>query len=249
MAKKYISLRGKFSLAPIVNGIVGAMRELGNIPDFTLEITADKQEHTESMSGDDTVDLVLYNTTGVSFSGTIEQIDEDNLAYVLSGKNVEVATKTVAAKSLGAVKAGEKIKLDGFNLTTVTVKDGADPGADIASTKYKVDPVFGTITFLEDVPAVTVGYTTGAVTHTTIASDFGKEYALYFEGINKITKDKVFLQLHRTVKSPDSSFELIHQEQGSYEISGDALGDLTKDKDGALGLYGYFTQIPQPTVP
>ena len=42
MAKKYISLRGKFSLAPIVEGVVGAMRELGNIPDFTLEITADK---------------------------------------------------------------------------------------------------------------------------------------------------------------------------------------------------------------
>lgn len=48
MAKKYISLRGKFSLAPIVEGVVGAMRELGNIPDFTLEITADKIEHTES---------------------------------------------------------------------------------------------------------------------------------------------------------------------------------------------------------
>lgn len=243
MAKKYISLRGKFSLAPIVNGIVGAMRELGNVPDFTLEITADKTEHTESMSGDDTVDLVLYNTTGVSFSGTIEQIDEDNLAYVLSGKNVEVPTKTEPEKSLGAVKNGQKIKLDGFNLTTVTVKGESD--AVIEASKYKLDAAFGTITFLEDIPSVTVGYTTGAITHTTIASDFGKEYALYFEGINKITKDKVFLQLHRTVKSPDSSFELIHQEQGSYEISGDALGDLTKDKDGALGLYGYFTQIPQ----
>ena len=249
MAKKYFSLRGKFSLAPISAGVVGAMRELGNIPDFTLEITADKFEHTESMSGDDTTDLVMYDTTGVSFSGNIEQLDMDNLAYVLSGKNVAVDTKTVAAQSLGAVKAGQKIKLDGFNLTTVTVKDGADPGAAIDASKYKVDAAFGTITFLEDVPAVTVGYITGAVTHTTIASDFGKEYALYFEGINKVTGDKVFLQLHRTIKSPDSSFDLIHSELGQYEISGDALGDLSKDKDGALGLYGYFTQIPQPTVP
>ena len=90
-----------------------------------------------------------------------------------------------------------------------------------------------------------VGYKTGAVTHTTIASDFGAEYALFFEGIDKISKDKVFLALHRTIKSPDSSFGLIHEEFGSYEISGDALGDLTKDKDGALGLYGYYTQIPK----
>lgn len=96
MAKKYISLRGKFSLAPIIEGVVGAMRELGNIPDFTLEITAEKIEHTESMSGDDTTDLVLYNTTAVSFSGTLEQLDPENLAYILSGKNVAVNTKTVA---------------------------------------------------------------------------------------------------------------------------------------------------------
>lgn len=243
MAKKYISLRGKFSLAPITEGVVGSMRELGNIPDFTLEISADKQEHTESMSGDDTTDLVIYNTTAVSFSGTLEQVDEENLAYILSGKNIEVPTDTVTDFSLGAVKTGQKIKLTGFNLTAVTVKGAAD--AVIEATKYKVDAVYGTITFLEDLPEVKVSYTTGVVTHTTIASDFGKEYALFFEGVNKITGDKVFLGLHRTVKSPDSSFGLIHSEFGSYEISGDALGDLTKDKDGELGLYGYFTQIPK----
>lgn len=245
MAKKYISLRGKFSLAPIVEGVVGAMRELGNIPDFTLEITADKIEHTESMSGDDTTDLVLYNTTAVSFSGTLEQVDADNLAYILSGKNVAVATKTVADHDLGAVTKGQKIKLDGFNLTLPTVTDGASIPIPIESTKYKLDAVYGTIEFLDDLPKVVIGYTTGAVTHTTIASDFGKEYALFFEGIDKISKDKVFLALHRTIKAPDSSFGLIHEEFGSYEISGDALGDLTKDKDGALGLYGYYTQIPK----
>jgi hypothetical protein len=245
MAKKYISLRGKFSLAPIVNGVVGAMRELGNVPDFTLEITADKIEHTESMSGDDTTDLVLYNTTAVTFSGTLEQIDKDNLAYILSGKNVEVQTKAVADRDLGAVTKGQKIKLEGFNLKTPTVTDGESTPVAIDPSKYKLDATYGTIEFLDDLPKVVVGYTTGVVTHTTIASDFGQEYALFFEGIDKISQDKVFLALHRTVKSPDSTFGLIHEEFGSYEINGDALGDLTKDKDGALGLYGYFTQIPK----
>ena len=123
--------------------------------------------------------------------------------------------------------------------------DGASTPVPIESTKYKLDAVYGTIEFLDDLPKVVIGYTAGAVTHTTIASDFGAEYALFFEGIDKISKDKVFLALHRTIKSPDSSFGLIHEEFGSYEISGDALGDLTKDKDGALGLYGYYTQIPK----
>ncbi|MDH1706226.1 hypothetical protein [Acinetobacter johnsonii] len=245
MAKKYMSLRGKFSLAPITEGVMGAMRALGNMPDLTLEITADKIEHTESMSGDDTTDLIIYNTTAVSFSGTLEQLDPDNLAYILSGKNVPVATKTVTDHDLGAVTKGQKIKLDGFNLTVPTVTDGASTPIPIEPTKYKLDADYGTIEFLDDLPKVVLGYTTGAVTHTTIASDFGAEYALFFEGIDKISKQKVFLMLHRTVKSPDSSFDLIHEEFGSYEISGDALGDLTKDKDGALGLYGYLTLIPK----
>ena len=99
MAKKYISLRGKFSLAPIVEGVVGAMRELGNIPDFTLEITADKIEHTESMSGDDTTDLVLYNTTAVSFSGTLEQVDADLVGIdVLQRANAGVQHMSAAGK-------------------------------------------------------------------------------------------------------------------------------------------------------
>ena len=247
MAKKYISLRGKFSLAPIVEGVMGAMRALGNVPDFTLEITADKVEHTESMSGDDTTDLVLYNTTAVSFSGTLEQVDDENLSYILSGKNIAVPTATITDKSLGAVTAGQKIKLEGFNLSAVAIKDDAD--AVVPEAKYKVDAEYGTITFLDALPTAKVTYTTGAVTHTTIASDFGAEYALFFEGIDKISKQKVFLALHRTIKSPDSSFGLIHEQFGSYEISGDALGDLTKDKDGALGLYGYYTQIPKVPTP
>lgn len=245
MAKKYMSLRGKFSLAPITEGVMGAMRALGNMPNLTLEITADKIEHTESMSGDDTTDLIIYNTTAVSFSGTLEQLDPDNLAYILSGKNVAVATKTVTDHDLGAVTKGQKIKLDGFNLTLPTVTDGASTPIPIEPTKYKLDADYGTIEFLDDLPKVVIGFTTGGVTHTTIASDFGAEYALFFEGIDKISKQKVFLMLHRTVKSPDSSFDLIHEEFGSYEVSGDALGDLTKDKDGALGLYGYLTLIPK----
>lgn len=112
MAKKYISLRGKFSLAPIVEGVVGAMRELGNIPDFTLEITADKIEHTESMSGDDTTDLVLYNTTAVSFSGTLEQVDADNLAYTSPSKKKvgvvdgQVATYCVSTPLQPIIRSG-----------------------------------------------------------------------------------------------------------------------------------------------
>lgn len=45
MAKQYISLQGKFYLAEIANGVAAAMRHLGSVPEFELEIGADLVEH------------------------------------------------------------------------------------------------------------------------------------------------------------------------------------------------------------
>ena len=82
MAKKYISLQGKFYLSEIANGVAGAMRHLGNVPEFELEITTDQVEHQESTSGQRTTDFVLTKTTGVNFKGQLEEVDEANLQYI-----------------------------------------------------------------------------------------------------------------------------------------------------------------------
>lgn len=84
MAKEYISLQGKFYLSKLTNGIAGAMRHLGNVPDFELEIGADIIEHQESTSGNRTTDFTMVNTTSVNFSGTLEEVDKDNLEYIVS---------------------------------------------------------------------------------------------------------------------------------------------------------------------
>ena len=83
-------------------------------------------------------------TTSVNFKGQLEEINPENLEYILSGMKSEVATKTVTDESLGTVKAGEEIKLDGYNLTQVSFKAGA---ATIATDKYVLDLVFGTVIF------------------------------------------------------------------------------------------------------
>lgn len=246
MSKTYISLQGRFYLAPIVAGVVGAMRELGNVPEFSLEIGAEVIEHNESMTGQRTVDFTMVQTTSVNFSGQLEQVDEENLKYILSGMNYEVAIQTDKTESLGVVKAGDEIKLGGYNLSDVTFTDSAEPAVAIAESKYTVDLVFGTVKFKEDISTPVVAkFTTGAVTHTTLASDFSSEYQLFFKGINTANGDNVAVTLHRTKKSPETEFPLIHEELGSYSISGQALSDVTKMADGNLGLYGYMVTIPK----
>ncbi|WP_180102201.1 hypothetical protein [Acinetobacter sp. YH12126] len=243
MAKNYISLQGKFYLSEIANGVAGAMRHIGNVPEFELEITTDQVEHTESTSGQRTTDFVLTKTTGVNFSGQLEEVDDANLQYILSGMKSEVASDTVTDQALGAVKVGEEIKLNGYSLTTVSFKAGS---AAIDELKYELDSVFGTVIFKETIAEpVTATYTTGAVSHTTIASDFNKEYELFFKGINTATGDNMAVRLWRTKKSPETTFPLIHEDLGQYEISGQALSDVSKGSDETLGLYGHVVTIPK----
>ena len=242
MAKNYISLQGKFYLSEIVNGVAGAMRHIGNVPEFELEITTDQVEHQESTSGQRTTDFVLTKTTGVNFKGQLEEVDEANLQYILSGMKTEVASKTVADQVLGTVKVGQEIKLNGYALTDVTFNAGATP---VAKEKYTLDAVFGTVIFHEAiVEPLTASYTTGVVSNTTIASDFGKEYELFFKGINTATGSYMAVSLWRTKKSPETTFPLIHEELGQYEISGQALSHTEKGSDPTLGLYGHVVNIP-----
>lgn len=254
MANKYISLQGRFYLAKIVAGVAGELRPIGNCPEFTLEIGAEMLEHKESMTGQRTTDFSMIQTTNVAFSGQLEEVDTENLAYILSGTNHAVESATVTAKSLGTVVAGKEYKLDGYNLSAVSFTDSAaEPAVTIDPSKYTLDAVFGTVIFNDvaglEMP-IKATYTTGAVTHTTLASDFTSEYKLFFKGINTITNEKVAVTLHRTKKSPETEFPLIHEELGSYQISGQALSDTTQDADGALGLYGHYVTIPDvPSEP
>lgn len=246
MAKDYISLQGMFHLAPIVNGVVGALRELGNMPEFEVEITADVIDHKESTSGQRTTDFTMVQTTGVNFSGQLEEVNKENLKYLLSGESFDIPTETVTGKSLGTVSANQKILLDAYNLTSVVVKDSTATPVVVASNKYVLDPVFGTIKFTDiaglTMP-LTIDYTSGAVTQTTIASDLEQEYMLYFEGINTVNGEKVAMKLWRTKKSPEVTFPLIHEELGQYQIQGQALSDISKASDSKLGLYGHFVNI------
>ncbi|OTG79410.1 hypothetical protein [Acinetobacter sp. ANC 4648] len=245
MSKQYISLQGKFYLAEITNGIAAAMRHIGNVPEFELEIGADVLEHQESTSGQRTTDFLMVKTTSVKFKGQLEEVNPENLEYILSGMKSEVATKTVTDESLGTVKDGEEIQLDGYNLTAVTFKAGATT---VDPDKYIVDKVFGTVIF-KDVTGLTdpilVSYTTGAVTHTTLASNFDKEYELFFKGVNTANGDSMAVRLWRTKKSPETTFPLIHEDLGKYEISGQALSDVSKGTDATLGLYGHVVTIPK----
>lgn len=247
MAKQYISFQGKLYLAPIVAGVAGAARHVGNAPDFEIELDGDVIEHQESTSGQRTTDFMMTRTRSVNFKGTLEEASKENIAYILNGHATAIADGPVTGKSLGTVAVGVEVPLGGYNVSNVVITDSTPVVVD--PSKYKVDAAFGTVT-LNDVAGLTMpltaDFTAGAASVTTINDRDSAEYELTFRGINTVDNSKVEVKLWRTKKDASATFPLIHEELGSYEISGMALSDAEKGSDSSLGLFGRVVQIAAP---
>lgn len=245
-----ISLQGKCYLAPIVAGVAGTPRYLGNTPDLEIATDAEILEHTESNSGQRTVDFTMTKTKSVTFKGTLEEVDKANLAYILNGNTSTISGGTVTAKNLGTVTAGTEITLGSYNVSGVVIKDSTSgTPVTIDPSKYKVDAAFGIVVF-SDVAGLTMplkaDFTAGTAEVVTINDKDSQEYELTFRGINTVNNDKVEVKLWRTKKDASATFPLIHEEFGSYEINGRALSDTSKSGDSALGLFGRIVKISAP---
>ena len=236
-----ISLQGELFLAKMINGQPSALLPIGNTPELQIQITSETTDHYESKTGLRAKDAVLRKQTGVSISGTLEEVTKENLAMVLSGKTLEIPEATVPESTIGAVKAGEMIDLGLRNLSDVAFKGPAD--AAIAADKYILDEVFGTVVFNEAITDVKWTGKSGAITRTTIATNLGEEYRFFFKGVDTFQGDKIAVTLWRVELSPDTEFDLIHEEFASYSIEGECLADISKAHDAELSIFGHIERF------
>lgn len=236
-----ISLQGQLFLAKMINGQPSALLPIGNTPELQLQISSETTDHYESKTGLRAKDAVLRKQTGVTISGTLEEVTKENLAMVLSGKTIEIPESTVPESTIGAVKAGEMIDLGIRNLSDVEFKGPAD--AAITADKYILDSVFGTVIFSEAITDVKWTGKSGAITRTTVATNLGEEYRFFFKGVDTYQGDKIAVTLWRVELSPDTEFDLIHEDFASYSIEGECLADITKAHDTELSIFGHIERF------
>ncbi|MBE9400946.1 hypothetical protein IQR32_06200 [Acinetobacter albensis] len=236
-----ISLQGELFLAKMINGQPSAFLPIGNTPELQIQITSETTDHYESKTGLRAKDAVLRKQTGVTISGTLEEVTKENLAMVLSGKTLEIPEATVPESTIGAVKAGEMIDLGLRNLSDVAFKGPADTA--ITADKYILDAVFGTVVFNEAITDVKWSGKSGAITRTTIATNLGEEYRFFFKGVDTYQGDKVAVTLWRVELSPETEFDLIHEDFASYEIEGECLADISKAMDSELSIFGHIERF------
>lgn len=236
-----ISLQGELHLAKLVSGVPAVLRPIGSTPELQLQITSETTDHYESKTGFRAKDAVLRKQTGVTISGSLEEVTKENLAMIMSGKTSDVAEKTITDQSIGAVQAGAMIDLGLRNLSAVVF---TGPGATaITADKYTLDSTFGTVTFNEAITDVKWSGTAGAVTRTSIADSLGQEYRLFFKGVDTFGGGKVTVTLWRVQMSPETEFDLINEDFGSYSFEGECLADIQMANDPELSIFGHIDRF------
>ncbi len=152
-----------------------------------------------------------------------------------------ISEATISETILGAVKIGEMIDLGARNLSSVAFKGPAD--AEITADKYTLDSVFGTVVFNEAVTDVKWSGKSGAITRTTVATNLGEEYRFFFKGVDTYQGDKIAVTLWRLELSPETEFDLIHEDFASYSFEGECLADISKAMDSELSIFGHIDRF------
>jgi len=240
---QYFSFRGKiFFGRRDANGNPLNMTFAGNVPNMTLKLGVEKDEHIESQTGADLVDDVDITKRTGDVSITAEELIKEVVAIALNAKTTSVTTgsKTDIAVCTGPA-AGSSYLLPDLNVADVVLSADATP---IDAGKYTVDGPYGMVTFLESVTGpVTAAYSVGASTHYALHADTLPELWVRLNGINKKTMAKCVLDLYRVGMSPAETLEWINSKRSSLVLPGTVLADLSKDADGAMGQFGRYVEI------
>ncbi len=239
---RLLSLQGELFLAKVINQTAGAYFSVGNMPTLKLKVNTKKVDHYDSRYGQRAKDATLYKETGVEVDGELEEVNEENLAIVMSGRTIKLEKKEITDISLGAVIAGKMIDLEYRNLNQVKFKDAQD--VEIDASKYVLDTTFGTVVFNEEITGVVKwSGEAGEVTRTTMVTDIDVEYSALFKGIDTFTGDKVVLRIWRMQFSPETEFDLINEDFAKYKLTGEALADNSKAKDTELSVFGHIERF------
>lgn len=213
---------------------------VGNCTGIEVAVAVEKYEHKESTSGLRAVDMTQIKSQTATIKFTAESLSLNNLAMGLYGEVVDVpgATVTDEAHTLTGEADMVPLKFPGVTAVSVAVGNDAGTAVDVTNTagqfdKYEIDPKFGTLIIKDKAsfPAsskVFVSYTYGAAKRLDIFTNpVPEERFLRFEGMNTANGEFVLLNVPRVTFDPIPAYQLINEEIGSVEFTGNVLLDPT----------------------
>ena len=245
----YFSFRGKVYVGERdESGNPDGLTHIGNVPEMSLSFAVETLEHKESMSGQDLTDVSITTSKSGEISLTAEELIKETFALALNGTYSDVTGATVASGEAlcSAPVAGKTYLLAHPDVSAVTLTHDATP---IDAGDYTINAKHGSIVF-SDVTgltgAVTAGYTYAAYKKVLMFTADEKDYWLRLEGLNKVTNERIVVDLYKVRLNPTDGMAFINDELGNAPIKGKVLADTTKTADGALGQFGRMFIITAP---
>lgn len=246
----YFSFRGKVYMGTRdSNGNPEGLTHIGNVPELSLSFAVETLEHKESMSGQDLTDVSITTSKSGEISLTAEELIKETFAIALNGTLSNESSSSVASgEALATAPTTGKIYLLAHpDVSSVVLKD--HESATISDTKYTVNAKHGSIEFTDVTGlsgAVTAGYSYAAYKKVLMFTADEQDYWLRLEGLNKVNKERVVLDLYKVRVNPTDGMSFINDELGNAPIKGKVLADTTKTVDGALGQFGRMFIITAP---
>lgn len=236
-------------------GVPGAFWLIGNAPKFEVKPTMERREHRESRSGNRLVDKTQTTTKGGTLDLTFEDIRKDNLALLLSGKKVTLASGSYTSGSPDAFPSGlvvgSIVKLTRPNASSIVIKDSAGTPATLtAGTHYRVlDAKHGLIEILSLGAFVQPFKAEYSYAQTDIVTQFeandDDEYWVYFAGVNTegSPDQQIGMDIYRVVFNAAELIALINEEQGGFDISARILRAEVRASDANFGGFARWLYI------
>lgn len=248
----YFSGQGKLFVAPIVAGVPGQFRWVGNVPDFKPSFDTSKIEHKESSTGQRLLDKVITTENKATISAELEDWSKENLALAVRGRSNTVASGSVSGASSdvspAAMVAGDIWALKHQKVSAVVITDSAGSPATLdVGDDYTVDLNFGTITIVNLTGFTLPLKAAYSYAETSVVAFFTQpipEVAVRFEGVNTADSNaKVLVEIYRVALDPTKELGLISDELGKFTLEGSALVDSTKTNDLVFGQFGRMVYL------
>lgn len=247
MQNNYFSFQGLLSLGTAGSNEIEEY-EVGNCPEFSVELSTETLEHKESWSGQRLTDLRLVKENRASVKLVLESWSLDNLALGLYGQVATRPPGSATNEPLGTVAIDRVYPLaQPFGVSAVVLKDATTPTPTIIpAAKYEVDAQYGLIKFLDTAgftQPVTASYSYGPAKNVAMFMRPPAARRLRLRAKNTASGNAAALiELWRVQFDPVANLSMITDELGRLELSGSVLADPVKVADPLLGAFGRIIQ-------
>lgn len=247
------SLQGSLMIARIVDGKRTTIRELGNQTSVELSVSTDSVTVKETKSGKRADAKTLTTGRTVELTATTNELVPEDVALAFGAELVTQGSNTITDELLATVVAGESVKLNGVNVSALTITDSASTPVELTEgTDYTLDADYGVITF-NDTAAFTspfkASYTEGEISVSELFSmPDNAEYYVFFKGVDAFGGDPMSFELYRYSPTVDNSMQFINDEVGELTFGGKALivQDQVQSDNSLLDGYGRIINIKKP---